>query len=284
LSNSLTAVLKLCFPQVLEWIDNIDSPMGCDLLQRWPSLPELQSARPETLRKFFTAHNSRSETRIDERIQAIRTAVAVTGDATVLRTAALQVRHLVALLKQLNTAVEEYDHKIEAAVAVHPETPLFETLPGAGAALLPRIVAAFGTQRHRFTSAVALASYCGIAPVTKQSGNSCLVHYRRCCPKFLRQTFHEFAQHSIARSEWARAYYAGQHSKGKSHNAIIRALAFKWIRILFRCWKDRVPYNESVHIASLQKRGSWLSPVLPPTTDVEWQNIAGFSKLSLKKT
>ncbi len=202
LSNSLTAALKLYFPQVLGWIDNIDSPMGCDLLQRWPSLPELQSARPATLRTFFTTHNSRSEARIAERIEAIRTAVAVTRDLVLLSTATLHVRHLVALLKQLNTAIDEYDHRIEAAVAAHPETPLFQTLPGAGPALLPRIVAAFGTQRHRFSSAVALASYCGIAPVTKQSGNSCLVQCRHFCPKFLRQTFHEYAQHSIAKSEW----------------------------------------------------------------------------------
>lgn len=101
---------------------------------------------------------------------------------------------------------------------------------------------------------------------------------------FLRQTFHEYAQHSIAKSEWARSYYEMQHSKGKAHNAIVRALAFKWIRILFRCWQDRVPYDESVHMASLTKRGSCLVAALPPNTSIVWRSIAGFSKLTLKKT
>jgi ribosomal protein S15P/S13E len=61
-SNQLTACLKLLyFPQVLQWIDNIDCPMGCDLLEQWPTLQELQHAHPGTLRKFFVEHNSRSE-------------------------------------------------------------------------------------------------------------------------------------------------------------------------------------------------------------------------------
>lgn len=75
LSNCLTAVLKLYFPQVLDWIDNIDSPMGCDLLERWPSVEQLQRCHPGTLRKFFRAHNSRSEQRISQRIEAIYAAV-----------------------------------------------------------------------------------------------------------------------------------------------------------------------------------------------------------------
>ena len=283
-SNSLTAVLKRYFPQALELIDNIDSPMGCDLLERWPSLQDLQSARQDSLRRFFTAHHSRSEARIASRIETIRTAVPVTDDPAELSTGTLKVVQLVAVLKQFNTAIQEYDNRIEAAVAAHPETRLFQTLPGAGAALLPRLVAAFGTQRHRFDRAVDLASYCGIAPVTQQSGKSSLIRYRRSCPKFLRQTFHEYAQHSLARSAWARAYYQQQLARNKQHNAIVRALAYKWIRILFRCWKDQVPYDESVFLAALRDRGSNLSNVLPPDTEVVWQSAAGFSRLALKKT
>jgi transposase len=283
LSNNLTAVLKRYFPQALEIVDNIDSPMGCDLLQRWPSLSTLQSAREDTLRKFFTSHNSRSESRISSRIEAIRTAVAVTNDPAELSTGMLKTRHLAAMLKQLNTTIQHYDDRIASAVVAHPETRLFQTLPGAGAAMLPRLVAAFGTQRHRFNCALDLASYCGIAPVTQQSGKSCLVRLRRSCPKFLRQTFHEYAQHSLAKCVWARAYYEAQLARNKQHQAIVRALAYKWIRILFRCWKQGVPYDESVYLASLVKRGSSLSPLLPPDTLVEWQSAAGFSHLVLKK-
>jgi hypothetical protein len=97
-----------------------------------------------------------------------------------------------------------------------------------------------------------------IAPVTERSGKRKWVHFRWACPKFLRQSFHEWAGHSIAQSTWARAYYEQQRDRGSDHHAAVRALAFKWIRILFRCWKDRVAYDESKYLAALAKRGSSL--------------------------
>src|SRR5262249_11762914 len=42
------------------------------------------------------------------------------------------------------------------------------------------------------------------------------------------------------------------------HQAAVRALAFKWIRIVFRCWQTRGAYDESVYLAALQRRGSSL--------------------------
>jgi hypothetical protein len=68
--------------------------------------------------------------------------------------------------------------------------------------------------------------------------------------------------HSIAQSEWARAYYQQQRSKGNNHQEAVRALAFKWIRIVFRCWQDRVAYDENRYLTALVKRGSPLSAIL----------------------
>jgi hypothetical protein len=81
---------------------------------------------------------------------------------------------------------------------------------------------------------------------------------------FLRQTFVEWAAESIRHSFWARAYYQ-QRNKGASHQAAVRALAFKWIRILFRCWQNRTPYDEAVSLNALQRRGS---PLLNNLADV----------------
>ena len=92
------------------------------------------------------------------------------------------------------------------------------------------------------------------------------VHFRWACPKFLRQSFHEWAGHSISQSTWARAYYKQQRGRGKDHHAAVRALAFKWIRILFRCWQDRAAYDENKYLVALAKRGSPLSSVLTVTT------------------
>ena len=123
--------------------------------------------------------------------------------------------------------------------------------------------------------------YSGIAPVKEASGKTEWTHFRFACPKFLKQTFHEFASHSIRWSEWARAYY--QHlrkDEKKSHHAAVRAPAYKWIRIIFRCWKDGKPYDEQVYLQSLRRRGSLLGAAIASATGVGWQTVCGFQKLS----
>src|SRR5690606_21682455 len=101
-----------------------------------------------------------------------------------------------------------------------------------------------------------LQKYAGVAPVTERSGNSHWVHWRWSCPTFLRQTFIEWTAQTIPRSFWAKTFYERHRAKGASHNATIRALAFKWIRVLWRCWVDRVPYDESRYLDALRKRHS----------------------------
>ena len=101
--------------------------------------------------------------------------------------------------------------------------------------MVPRLIVAFGTRRERYDTAFQMPCYSGIAPVKEASGNSEWVHFRRSGPKFLRQTFHEFAFLSTRSSAWAKAYYDGQRDQEQSHPAAVRALAYKWIRIIFRC-------------------------------------------------
>jgi Transposase IS116/IS110/IS902 family len=142
----------------------------------------------------------------------------------------------------------------------------------------------FGTDRERYQSAYQMQCYSGIAPVKEASGNTVWVHSRFICPKFLRQTFHEFAEHSIGQSEWAKAYYDHLiQDEKKSHHAAVRALAFKWIRIVFRCWKDRKPYDEEIYTESQRRRRSLLGRTLgtlDAATGAGWNTIAGFQRFS----
>ncbi len=133
---------------------------------------------------------------------------------------------------------------------------MFASLPGAGRVLSARLLAAFGEQRDRFPSAAAFQKHTGIAPVTERSGNKHWVHWRWACPKFLRQTFVEWVEQTVCKSFWARAFYDSHRARGSGHNATIRALAFKWIRILYRCWVDRTQYDEARYLLVLQKRHS----------------------------
>ena len=124
--------------------------------------------------------------------------------------------------------------------------------------LAPRLLASLGSQRERFGTAADLQHYTGIAPVTKRSGGSCYIHRRYLCPKFHKQSFHEFSKESILWSRWAAAYYLQQRTKGSPHQTAVRALAFKWQRVIWRCWQNRTPYQESIYEAALRKSGSHL--------------------------
>jgi transposase len=256
LTNRLTSALKNYFPHVLQWFHDKDTTIFCDFLTQWPTLKAAQLARRSTLERFFRAHHVRYADVIDQRIQAIKSATPLTTDEGVIAPTALLVQALVSQLRVTLQAIDAFDEAIAQHAQRHPDFPLFNSLPGAGAVLAPRLLAAFGEQRDRYTSADELQQYAGIAPVTERSGNKSWVHWRLQCPTFLRQTFVEWAAESIRHSFWARAYYQQQRNKGTSHQAAVRALAFKWIRILFRCWQNRTPYDASVYLNALQRRGS----------------------------
>ena len=255
-TNRLTAQLKLYFPQMLDWFDAVDSPLVGALLKRWPTLEALQKARPDTVRSFFTTHNCRSQELIERRLDQIRSAIPAVRDKALIEAAQTMTKVLVELIATLREGIASFDRQIAQAVAAHPDFAIFDSFPGAGPALAPRLLAAFGSQRERYQSAADLQTFSGIAPVTVRSGKSQWVHVRWACPRFLRQTFHEWAAHSIGFCDWARAYYQQQRGRGNDHHAAVRALAFKWIRIAFRCWKDALPYDDARYMQSLRRRGS----------------------------
>jgi len=279
--------LKQVFPQILEWFGDVSTPLVGDLLKRWPELAKLQRARPETLLQFFHEHNCRSAELNRQRLEGIRTAVAATHDAALLKTAHLMIQTCIQMLESLRAAIEKFDGEIAAVYATHPDRFLIESLPGAGSALEPRLLAALGTDRGRFRSAGDMACCFGIAPVTASSGNSRWVHWRWACSKFVRQTFHEWAACTVRKEGWARDHYERQRAKGKGHHAAVRSVAYKWIRILYRCWRDRVPYSEQRYLEALRTHGAAKSkptthaaePSPGPLT-VQWKNCGDFSKPS----
>jgi len=259
LTNRITSLLKQYFPQALEWVGDLASIQACDFLTQWPTLAAVQAARPSTVRRFYQDHNCRKRAVIDARLAAIADARALTTDAAVIEPLSLSVQTYATQLRTLITAIQTFDARIADVFAQHTDRDIFGSFPGAGDVCAPRLAAAFGTDRTRWDAAAEFQAHSGIAPVTERSGKSVWVHHRLACPKFVKQTFHEFADQSIRFSRWARAYYDQQRARGNDHHAALRALAYKWIRILFRCWKERRPYDEQVYIEALRRRGSPLA-------------------------
>ena len=264
--NRLIGYLKIYFPQMLQWFERLDRKLVCDFLERWPSLEELKKVSPAELRKFFGKRQGRHHELTEERIQGIVQAMPAIQDRAVIEAKGAVVQVIAQLLRSLMEGIANLDRKIEEAAGAHPDFFIFQSLPGAGAALAPRLLAVLGSQRDRYDNADEVQKHTGIAPVTESSGKKKWVHFRWACAKFLRQSFHEWAGHTIGHSVWARAYYQQQRQRGKDHHAAVRALAFKWIRIVFRCWKDRAAYDENRYLAALAKRGSLLNSALLAAT------------------
>jgi transposase len=259
--------LKAYFPLVFELNSGRSvSPLVLELVRRWPDPRQLQRADRRILHKVLKAHGYRSDEKRQEIIERIRSAKLLSRDRALIEPAAVVAKMLARQLPVLQNSIEELNTKIEAEMKRHPDAALFQALPGAGDALAPRLLTAFGSRRDRFASADEIATFSGIAPVTRQSGKSRIVHRRYACPKYLRQTFHEFADHARKWCPWSKAYYKLQRSRGMKHHAAVRKLASRWIRILFRVWKDRSPYGPDAYLATIKQKNPAIIPFLPTTT------------------
>jgi hypothetical protein len=141
-SNRLTAYPKMYFPQVLDWFSEVSSPIAGDFPERWPSLQKAQKARPETLQKFFIQHRSRKPDSVDRRLQEIHQAVPATHDAAVTCSCSAAVLALVRIVRAVWDAILSYDQHIETLTRQHPDFAVVDSLPGAGSALAPGLIAA----------------------------------------------------------------------------------------------------------------------------------------------
>jgi transposase len=255
-TNRITSLVKMYFPQALDWAGELGTVQSCDFLDKWPTLTAIQRARPTTLRKFYLHHHCRNLVLIEDRIAQISTARSLTNDPAIVQALSLAVQAEAAQLRPIIDWIARFDRIIAKQFALHPVHQLFESFPGAGPVYAPRLLTALGTDRSRWDSSADLLCHSGIAPVTEKSGKSYWVHRRLACSNFVRQTFHEFAAQSIRWSTWARAYYDQMRGRGLRHPAAVRALAFKWIRIIYRCWKDQKPYHEQIYLKSLRAKQS----------------------------
>ena len=238
---------------------DLRTPLAWDFLAQFPSLERAQQASPLDVLKVFRTHARRPPEQLAALGDEIRTARPLTTDRATIDSSVPMVEILIEQLRALGAGIERVERQVAELFTAHPDREIFQNFPGAGKALAPRLLAAWGSDRQRFQDAAQMQTFAGPAPVTVRSGKSQWVHRRFACPTFLCQTFHEFAAQSCLRSPGAKAYYQQMRRKGSDHHPAIRALAFKWVRIMFRCWQDRTPYAEARYQQALNRRGSPLA-------------------------
>ncbi len=257
LTNRLQALLKQYFPQALVLCgEDLWRPLATAFLLKWPSLQAVKKAKPATLTQFYYLNGSRSAKLLEQRLALVSKAVPVTDESALIDSFVLRVQLICRQLQMVVQTIKHYDTRIAAAFAQHPDREIFSSLPGAGPVLATRLLATMGSDRERFESAGNLQRYTGIAPVTQQSGGKKYIHRRYLCPKYHKQSFHEYAKESVLWCRWAAAFYLDQRSRGKGHHTAVRSLAYKWQRVIFRCWQDHKPYNDQQYEKVLRDSGS----------------------------
>ncbi len=258
LANRIGALWKEYFPAILELKPaRTYSEFVVKLVRKYPTLQDVQAAGKTKLRKFFYSIGTKEK--METRLDLLMKASPITADPVVLRSCARQCQAIAAQIDVLNEVIKGYDAEIKRLVKQHKSYAIVSNLPGASENSHARIIAALGDDRNRYENAESLQAAAGIAPITTQSGTSRYVNARWACTKFLKQTFHEYAGLSIQKCEWAKRYYELMLAKGESKQMARRALAYKWLRIIYRCWKTNQPYNEAHYLARLKLTGSKLA-------------------------
>jgi len=246
LSNQLTACVKAYFPEFLTLFSDPDRPVALALLQAFPTREHLQAApRAELetfLRRHRCPHSRKRAAAIHERMQAPGFHIA----SPIVRAKARLAATLVAQLQTLGEYLDAYEREIQRVLTLHPDGELYLSLPGAADVLAARMVGELGDNRDRYRDPNIAQCEAGTAPVTKKSGSTRTVHFRRACIHPLRETLWQFAFSSLRRCGWAHAYYNQARKRGKKHAEAIRMLGNVWLRIIIAIRRNRRPYDEEV--------------------------------------
>lgn len=251
LGNQLRALLERFWPGAAAIFADVSSPIALAFLSRYPTPHSAARLGERRLAQFLTQHGYSGRRTAAELLTRLHAAPPGRVGESEADASAEVVRALVAVLMPLGLHIQQLSAAIAAAVAHHPDGPLVMSFPRSGQVNAAQLLAELGDDRQRFVSADHLAAEAGVAPVTRESGKSRGVGFRWACNKRLRQALTTFADNSRHASVWAASVYARARQRGCDHPHATRILARAWIRVLWRCWQDRVIYDVSRHRSAL---------------------------------
>ncbi len=173
----------------------------------------------------------------------------ISPNKTIQECYSLRVLIIVDQLLFLMKSIKQVEEKILMLYAANEYSTIFSSLPGAADRLAPRLLMHFGDVQKRFESYQTVQCYAGTCPVTIQSGKYLhVIKMRRGCNKSFRDTLYQFSFCSLSLEAWTREYYDLLRKKGCNHSSAIRALSNKWVKIIFRMWKDKTVYDKEIFL------------------------------------
>jgi len=249
-TNQLAALLDDHWPGAKATFADVESPISLEFLTRYPTPVSARHLGEKRMAAFCVKHGYSGRRPAAVLLERLRAAPAgATGEALTeaLRDAVLA---LVTVLKALNSATKDLDRSTVAHLGEHPDGAIFTSLPRSGQINAAQILAEWGDCRQAYATPDSVAALAGCTPVTKESGKHRAVHFRWACNKRFRVALTTFADNSRHSSPWAAHIYNHARAAGKDHPHAVRVLARAWIRVIWRCWLDEVPYDPAKHGAA----------------------------------
>lgn len=247
LTNQLRQILQQYYPVMLHLFSGLDTDIALAFLQTYPNPLAAKALTGSALEQFLKQHHYSYMRRLETLYRTLQTPMPT---AAVWQGYEQHVLALVPILQQSNRQITQLRREIHRIFASHPEATWWQSLPGDGDLTTPRLLALIGDNRAAFLSCEALQALAGTVPVTRRSGKYLAVHFRWGCNKALRRAMTDFARNSLATSGWARSYYYDQVERGHSEQRALRALANRWVRIVWTLWQHRQAYDEALHVAN----------------------------------
>jgi len=247
--NELGAILKVHYPAFGPLFGDLSSRIALQFLQQFPTQKQMRKLTERRLRSWLRRHQYSCPQRIDQMLALLKQPALPVADHLQTVKARL-IQYLASSLIALKAEIAEREQQITGEFEQLPEADWIASLPGAGPNLRPALLACLGRDRDRFAAASDAQALMGTAPVTKASGRSRSVKFRRGCWKFARRTLQLFANMSRPQCGWAQEFYDKQRASGHTHHQALRALAHKWLKILLAMQRHATPYNEAVFLDS----------------------------------
>jgi transposase len=252
-ANQLRAVLFRVYPQALGLFGKMTAQINLQFLMAYPTAQEAQALTQPAFEAFCREHRYGRANLISRRYAHL---MEPAPEANPIAVTAYrdQVRILAELLLPQVLRRTEARSSLAQLFSQHPDSFIFESLPGAGELLAPGLLVKFGDHRDRFPTPGSVQALAGTCPVTKQSGKRRVVLFRRGCDREFRRITQQFAKASVRQSGWALAYWRDLRPRCRSDSDAYRRLANRWLAIIWKMWQDGKAYDESYHLQQRAQR------------------------------
>jgi len=247
LANQLRSLLESFWPGANAVFADLDSPIALAFIERYPTPESAARLGPKRMAAFCAQHAYCGRRTPEQLLARLRQAAAPTGDELEIDAKGELARSLAKTLQPLVEQIRRLTSRIEHHIASLEDGRILMSFPRAGRVCAAQILAELGSVRERFDSDEHLAAEAGVTPLTYQSGKSKAVAFRWACNHRLRAAMTCLADNSRHAHPWAASIYARARTRGCDHPHAIRILARAWIRVLWRAWQDRKPYDPSLH-------------------------------------